>query len=83
MPHPEHERAELVHLFIVIIGIEPSPDLCGIGDLSVHRPQTRLTLRDRRAPGCFVVRADKIGSIPQFRSRIAGPSGVSAWPGMR
>jgi len=33
---PERERADLVHLCTVIIGIERSPEPCGIGVLCGH-----------------------------------------------
>jgi len=43
---PEHERADLVHLCTVIIGIERSTEPCGIGVPSLGRdPALRYVVR--------------------------------------
>ena len=49
MPHPEHERAELVQLRIVVIRMELSPEPCGI-DLASRCVQEFVTHRYRRWP---------------------------------
>ena len=49
MPHPEHERAELVQLRIVVIRMELSPEPCGI-DLASRCVQEVVTHRYKRWP---------------------------------